>query len=613
MGRLDPGQSGQRARHVSTGRCESTGITMTSALTDHESARQISDRLMILRKDGGVLLTLALSLPLVSGGLLVAQAWLLAHVLGMIIEGGVPVSDLSAAIAGIAGLWILRAVLGQASEQAGTVGAERIKSQLRTSLLEHLLATRRKPGMAPASGAVSAAMIEQVDALEAYFARYLPALVNATVLPLAFAVVMIPLDWIVATLFLVSAPLIPIFMALAGLGAQAATDRQASAFARLSGYFSDRLRGIVTLKLFGRERAATAQVHEASEELRKRSNAVLAIAFLSSAILEFFAALGIAGVALYVGLTYLELLPFHPGLTLSAGLFALLMAPEVYQPLRQLAAHYHDRAAAKSALGEIEAQVCDYAAPRLLPAQPITRQTCPRASSLAVRNLGVVTTTGDTILDALDLNLAPAEHLALLGPSGSGKSTFVRAIAQLGPYSGNIELGETDLAAMQSYELRQRVVIVGQKPWIFRGTVADNIRFARPKAAEAKIERAAQTAGVAAFLRELPNGLDTRVGEGGYGLSGGQAQRVALARLFLTDPDLVLLDEPTAHLDADTQADVLDAIIEFCTGRSLIVVTHAAAVAARADRVLQLVGGGLMPMPMPYHPTGKQAGKERVA
>jgi ATP-binding cassette, subfamily C, bacterial CydD len=551
---------------------------------------------MGLRALGGHALTLAIAAPLISGVLLLIYAWLLAQTLGRTIEGGESLWAVLGLVATMAAIIIARAVLGMIGEQAGTIGAEAIKKSLRDRLFSHLLAQRHTLGLKPASGAVAAALIDQVDGLENFFARYLPAMIAAAILPVAFAVVLFPIDWVVALLFLFTAPLIPVFMALAGWGAQAATDRQANALSRLSAHFADRLRGLLTLKLFGREVDAINDVHTASEALRRRTNAVLRIAFLSSAILEFFAALGVAGVALYVGLTYLGFLGINPGLTLSAGLFALIMAPEVYAPLRQLAAHYHDRATARSALAEIENLV---AAPDNLRSADVTPPATASkpAARLAIDGLTVKTATGAAILDGLDLDLAPGRTLAIMGPSGIGKSTLARAIARLTPFEGSITLDDHPLSEWPEPELRGAIALIAQKPRIFTGTIAENIGFADPLAARASITSAADRALVTEFTASLPAGLDTLVGEGGYGLSGGQIQRIGLARLFLTDPALIILDEPTAHLDPETETQVLDQVFAFADGRTLIILTHSATVAARADAVLRMAGGKLLPTP----------------
>ncbi len=566
---------------------------------------------MGLRGLAGGALNLAIATPLVSGVLLVIQAALLANVLGLTIEDGVPLLSVAPLIGWIAALILLRALLAVLGEQAGQAGAEAIKQSLREKLFGHLLAGRHGLHLAPASGAVSAGVVDQVEAIEPFFARYIPAMISAAFLPVAFVVVLMPIDWIVGVLFLLTAPAIPLFMALAGMGAQAATDRQASAFARLSGHFADRLRGLTTLKLLGRQKTATEEVYLASEDLRRRTNAVLRIAFLSSAILEFFAALGVAGVALYVGLTFLGLLPFHPELTLVAGLFALIMAPEVYQPLRQLAAHYHDRAAARSALVEIERHIAKIDALALASpaAAPVTRHG---PAALSVRALDVVSETGASILNHLSLDLRPGEAVAIMGPSGCGKTTLARAIARIIPASGSITLDGRPLEEIAETHLRNTLVFITQKPRIFHGTIAENIAFAAPDAAESAIHAAAERALVNSFADELPNGLNTLVGEGGAGLSGGQAQRVALARLFLTDPSLVILDEPTAHLDGDTEARLLDAIFEFCSDRSLIILTHSRPTAHRADRILRLAAGELLPIPHRLHAVGENRGDNRT-
>ncbi|UYQ73199.1 thiol reductant ABC exporter subunit CydD [Pelagibacterium flavum] len=573
--------------------------------TDTIAPAKGASNLMGLRTLGGHALTLAIVTPLVSGVLLVVYAWLLAQTLGRTIEDGESLAAVMGLIGAMAVIILARAVLGMIGEQAGTIGAQAIKKSLRDRLFSHLLAQRHALGLKPASGAVAAALIDQVDGLENFFARYLPAMIAAAILPVAFAVVLFPIDWVVALLFLFTAPLIPVFMALAGWGAQAATDRQANALSRLSAHFADRLRGLLTLKLFGREADAINDVHAASEALRRRTNAVLRIAFLSSAILEFFAALGVAGVALYVGLTYLGFLGINPGLTLSAGLLALIMAPEVYAPLRQLAAHYHDRATARSALAEIGSLV---AAPDALQSADLAPPAAAGkpAAGLTINGLTVQTALGTPILNALDLDLPPSKTLAIMGPSGIGKSTLARAITRLIPFDGAIGLDGRPVADWSEPDLRGALAFIAQKPRIFTGTIAENIGFADPLANRAAIASAADRALVTAFATALPDGLDTLVGEGGYGLSGGQIQRIGLARLFLTDPALIILDEPTAHLDPETEAQVLDQVFAFAAGRTLIILTHSATVAARADSVLRMAGGKLLATPHRAKPSASR-------
>lgn len=573
--------------------------------------------------------------PVISGALLIAQAWLLARVIERAVVDGAGLGVLAPWLAGIAGLVLLRVSITRWGEVAGAQAAEAIKRSLREALFAQQLARPPQWSRQASSGELAASMVDQVDALEGYVARYLPARNAVAILPLAFCAFLMPVDWVVGLLLLITAPLIPLFMALVGWGAQSASQRHMKAIASLSGIFADRLRGLVTLRLYGRAQAEADTVTQASEDLRKRTMSVLRIAFLSSAVLEFFAALGVAGVALYVGLSYLDMIAV-PGTTLAlktglqAGLFCLLMAPEVYQPLRQFAAHYHDGEAAKAAVTVIAQTFDDLPAMRLgatakdqsTAAEPVTVGAAPhpgssrmKACSLELRGLDIVrlvrtapdhahAAQGDArshkplhvdhraelVLQDLRFSLAPGEHIALAGESGAGKSTLIEALAGLGNSPTRIFLDGMALADWPNGHLRQRVACLGQRAHLFHGSIADNIRLGRRDASDAEVLAAARLACVTDFAEQLPEGLDTQIGTRGHGLSGGERQRVALARIFLRDPGLILLDEPTTSLDAATEARVLEAILAFAKGRTLLIATHADAVARRMDRSLKIVG-----------------------
>ncbi len=556
------------------------------------------------------LAALSIGLPFFSGLLLLLQAWLLAGVLGDAIVGQRPLDVLWEAILLILLVVCLRAALSLFGEMAAVEVAERLKLGLRRTMFAGLMAASTAQDSARSSGALASTVIEQVEALEGYFVRYLPAMFQAALLPLIFAAAVLPIDWVVAVLFLVTAPLIPVFMALAGWGAEAASRTQADALNRLSGHFADRLRGLTTLKLFGEQTRETERVRAASEELRARTMRVMRIAFLSSAVLEFFAALGVAGVALYIGLTYLDLVSLRgTELTLAAGMFCLLMAPEVYNPLRLLAAHYHDRATAKAAVAEIEARLGELPgepAETVVPS-PVLRLGAGAAQSVELRAVSMTTPDGRPVLDHVDLAVQAGEHIAILGASGIGKSTLLEAVAGLRGFDGAIRLGGKPIGDIDEAELRTRIAVLGQRPRIFAGSIADNIRLGRRDADHAAVRRAAQLACVTDFADLLPEGLATRIGEDGLGLSGGEVQRVALARLYLRNPGLMLLDEPTAHLDAATELAVLDGLGEFAKDRTLIVVTHSHAVAARMKHVFRIAGGRLLPTPRPV-PAQSKAG-----
>jgi ATP-binding cassette subfamily C protein CydD len=565
----------------------------------HSGKTASASALNRLHGKGGWALVLAMAAPLVGGLLLVWQAWTLSDVLGRAIEEGEAASTLFPAIGLIVGLLAIRAGLGALGEQAGIIASEAIKRHLRQALFTQLLARPPRAADTPASGAAASAIVDQVEALDGYFARYLPAAMQAALLPLIFGAIILPLDWVAGLLFLVSAPLIPLFMALVGWGAQVATDRQARALSHLSGRFADRLRGLLTLKLFGREEAETAGIVEASEALRRRTLKVLRIAFLSSAVLEFFAALGVAGIALYVGLTFIDYLHLRTSpLTLQLGLFLLLMAPEVYNPLRLLAAHYHDRATAKAGLEEIERQLGS------LTIEPVAHaDIAPRLGpAIEVALSGLTLRTPDqqraVLVDAA-LDIPAGRHVALIGPSGSGKSTLLEAMVGLRMAEGPLTLDDQSLIDWPEQDLRARTFLLAQKPRLIHASIAANIGLSRPGANRSDIEKAAERARVAGFAAGLPAGLDTIIGEDGIGLSGGQAQRVALARLFLRDAGLILLDEPTAHLDAALEDEIMSAIRDYAQGRTLIVATHSLSVAARMDKAYRIAGGRLLETPVP--------------
>lgn len=547
-----------------------------------------------VRAAAGISRHLALALPLVAGLLLPVQAYLLAHVIDRAVRSSDPLTALSGPLIALFALLLGRAALNGLGEHFAARAAETAKAALRRRLVDTLLMRGPAWSRAQSSGQVSSYVIDQVEAMDGYLGRYMPALIQSAVLPVAFAAVVLPLDWVVGVLFVFTVPLIPLFMALAGWGAEAASQRQAAELSRLNGYFADRLRGIVTLKLFGREEAEVAGVATASGQLRQRTLSVLRIAFLSSAVLEFFAALGVAGVALYTGLSLLGLvnLRFVP-LGLETGLFCLLMAPEVYQPIRTLAAHHHDRAAARAAYEQIRRGFEDVATASAAPADRQPAAPLPTIA-LEIRALTVTSPDGQPILDGLDLTLRPREHLVISGESGVGKSTLLEAIAGLRPYEGAVRANGRELGEIAPADWRQSLAVFTQRNTLFAGTIADNIRLGRPDASLDEIRAAARRAEVLAFADLLPDGLDTRLGERGLGLSGGEAQRVGLARLFLRSPALLILDEPTAHLDPETEQAVLDALFSFAEGRSLIIASHAAALIARPCRQLRLEAGRLI-------------------
>ncbi|WP_417307994.1 thiol reductant ABC exporter subunit CydD [Devosia sp.] len=566
-----------------------------------DDAKAVSQALRQVTRLGGWHGRLAIALPLLASAMLLLQAWVLADILDRAIVAHEALTSLLPAVAVLMGLIAVRIGLISAGEIFSVGAGEAAKRRLRGGLARNLIAHRPTWTAARSSGGLAGLGVEQIEALDGYLVRYVPAMAQAAIVPLAFALVILPIDWMVGLIFLISAPLIPLFMALVGWGAEAASRAQAEALSRLGGRFADRLRGMVTLKLFGRADAEVESIRSASEELRGRTMKVMRIAFLSSAVLEFFAAIGVAGVALYVGLTFLDLVSLRgTELTLAAGLFCLLMAPEVYQPLRLMAAHYHDRGAARAALAELTAacETLPLDATATAEAEPMrSGDAVPLGVALAA--VHVATPTGRPVITGANLKLVPGERMALIGPSGCGKSTLIEAIARLRDITGTILVGDSPLESWTEAALRNEIGMISQRPHVFAGTIADNIRLGRSDACDTAVQLAAHRAAVTNFANGLPDGLDTAIGENGLGLSGGEVQRIALARLYLREPGLILLDEPTAHLDAATEQLVLDGLLDFARGRSLIIATHSPAVAARMDRVYRVAGGTLHPALVP--------------
>ncbi|WP_338074034.1 thiol reductant ABC exporter subunit CydD [Halomonas alimentaria] len=507
------------------------------------------------------------------------QLALLARFVSELLVAEVPVFDLAPLALGMLGLLGVRSLALFAQERLGVAASLALRHRVRAELLDHL-ARLGPAGLASRhSASLASQLVEQVEALDGYVARYRPQRLLAIIQPLLVLAAVAWLDWLAALFLVLSAPLIPLFMALVGMGAERLNREQFEAVSRLSGHFIDRVRAVSTLQLFGRTREATDEVHAAADDYRRRSLRTLRVAFLSSAVLEFFASVAIAVVAIYVGFGLLGYIGYGPSpeLTLYSGLLVLLLAPEFFQPLRVLSQHYHDRAAALGAADGLVA-LLDADVESL---RGVSEKTDPAPTGELVRLEGAcVDYPGrGRVLGPLDLTLVPGEVVAVTAPSGGGKSTLLQLLAGfLGPNEGRRRTAPGLTFAWMD-----------QRPLLIQGSLADNLRLAAPEADDARLVAALQHAGLGELLARLPEGLATVVGERGAGLSGGQAQRLALARIFLSDAPLVLLDEPTASLDADTEARVIAALGELAEqGRCLVIATHHPALMALADRCLAL-------------------------
>ncbi|WP_370682598.1 thiol reductant ABC exporter subunit CydD [Comamonas sp. GB3 AK4-5] len=444
----------------------------------------------------------------------------------------------------------------------------------------------------PPSGLAASAVAEQAEAIVPWLSRYQTAMWRVMLVSPVIALAVATQSWVAALILLLAAPLIPLFMAIVGWRAQAASEEQMVQLGQMNGFLLDRLRGMTTLRALGAVDATALRLRAHAESLRQRTMRVLRIAFLSSAVLELFSALGVAMVAVYVGfhlLGHLEFGAWQGKLNLGQALFVLLLAPSFFEPLRELSAVWHDRAAGEAAMQTLQQLT--------LPRQPLpgalhspSAHPEQAASHLLLQGVQVQAPGVDQALPAIDLEVQPGEHVALWGPSGSGKSLLLAQIAGLLPLSyGELHIDGVACTEATAAALRGRIAWMGQQPHVFAGSVARNVGLQRPGVSARAVAEAVEWAGLGQVLAARPS---NSLGEGGQGLSGGEALRLALARLATAAPQagLLLVDEPTAHLDQATADQVTEALLQLAQGRTLVVATHDPLLAARMHRTVVMPG-----------------------
>jgi ATP-binding cassette subfamily C protein CydCD len=525
------------------------------------------------------------ALGLVATALIVAQATLLARVIVGAFLGDESLAELGPLLVWLAVVSVARGLVDAGFEAGGRLGAARVMAELRSRLVRHLLLVRPGALQGESSGELATAAVQGVDALEAYFARYLPQVVLAAIAPLVVLAWTVPRDWQAAAILAVTAPLIPVFMVLIGRLAERTTQRRWRRLSRLGARFLDLVGGLETLRAHGRAEAQADSIAAAGEGYRRETMRALRIGFLSALVLELLAMIGVAMVAATVGVQLAE-----GALGLTAGLTVLILAPEAYMPLRRLGAQFHASADGMASAERIF-EVLDQPAAVSAPAAPRPAPD-PEREPLRLEGVHFSHPGRQEVLRGVGLTIEPGETVALLGPSGGGKSTLLSLLLRLAePSRGRIACGGVDLAEVDPAEWRRRIAWVPQRPTIFAGSIEENVRFAAPGAAPEQVLLAAADAGLLEVVERLPEGMATRVGEGGRRLSAGQAQRLALARAFLRDAPLLLLDEPTAHLDEETEIAVVEAIDRLVAGRTALIVAHRAELARRVDRVVELRDG----------------------
>jgi ATP-binding cassette subfamily C protein CydD len=528
------------------------------------------------------------------GLMLVVQAHLLARVVDGTLFSGQSLAQHTPLLLMLLAALLFRALLGVVKEWAGQQASIRIRRSLRGLLLNHI--NRLGPAYTgdQRSGELSSILLEQVEALDGFFARYLPQMALAAMLPLVILAFIFPVNWAAGLIFLITAPLVPLFMALVGTRAAEANRRNFAALSQLGSHFHDVVQGIVTLKLFDRSRAQVEVIEAGADEFRQRTMQVLRLAFLSSAVLEFFASISIAVVAVYLGFSFLGHLDFgywDAPVNLYQGLFILLLAPEFYLPLRELGTHYHARQEAVAAADKLRELL--EATPKAIAGEGAGLDATVHQISL--EGAGLTYPGRQTpVFTGVNLTLQRGRIVALVGPSGAGKSSLLQVLLGFRQLSeGQVKVNQTPLDMVGSYAWLEQVAWVSQHTTLFPGSLRDNLLLAAPEASEHALYLALEQANALEFVQRLPDGLDTTVGELGSGFSGGQIQRLALARAFLKDAPVLLLDEPTANLDRDSEQLVLESLQTLCAGRLVLMLTHRRSSMLRADEVWQLENGQL--------------------
>ncbi|MEU4486366.1 thiol reductant ABC exporter subunit CydD [Streptomyces purpurascens] len=539
--------------------------------------KPIDPRLLRYARATRVFLGAVVALGAVGAGLVIAQAMLIAEVVVGAFQHRMAVAELGTPLLLLAAVAAGRALVGWLTELAAHRASAAVKSELRGRLLER--SVRLGPGWLSGqrTGSLVALATRGVDALDDYFSRYLPQLGLAVVVPVAVLARVVTEDWVSAAIIVGTLPLIPVFMVLIGWATQSRMDRQWRLLSRLSGHFLDVVAGLPTLKVFGRAKAQAESIRRITGEYRRATMRTLRIAFISSFALELLATISVALVAVTIGMRLV-----HGEMDLYIGLVILILAPEAYLPLRQVGAQYHAAAEGLAAAEEIF-EVLETPV-------PASGSEAVPAGALAFEGVTVryPGRSADAVAD-VSFTVEPGETVALVGPSGAGKSTLLSVLLGfVRPAEGRVRAGGVDLADADLEQWRSRIAWVPQRPHLYAGTIAENVRLARPDADDDAVRRALRDAGALEFVDALPEGAETVLGEDGAGLSAGQRQRLALARAFLADRPVLLLDEPTAALDGATEAEVVAAVRRLAAGRTVLLVVHRPALLGVADRVVRL-------------------------
>ena len=551
------------------------------------------------------LLVVSVGLAVLSAIAVITQAVLLAGILADVIIGGADLPDVADRLVALAVVIGVRAGLAWASEEIAKRSAVSVTAGLRRDLLRKAATLGPRWRSGENSGELSVLATTGVDSLHDYVARYLPQLVLSVLIPLIMLGYLFTADLTSAIIVALTLPLIPLFMALVGWYTDRQTKAKWESLSRLAGHFADVIAGLPTLKVFGRAKAQAASVRRVTEDYRKTSMVTLRVAFLSSMVLELLASLSVALVAVAIGLRLV-----YGDMTLQVGLAVLILAPEAYLPLRQLGTQFHAAADGVAATAKVLAVLETPVAP------PGTRTDLPAVPGLRLESVTVGTPGQRGAVGPLTLRLPPGRITVIVGPSGIGKTTLLHLLAgMLGPDSGRVLLEgatgyrggsgpdggalvpDVDLADVDPGAWRSRLSWAGQGAALQAGSIRDNLALGNDGVDDAALRAAMVWADADAFVDSMDQGWNSPLGEGGSGISQGQRQRLSLARALARPSSVLLLDEPTASLDAETERRVLDGIARGAVGRTVVLVTHRSAPLAIADQVIELDSDAPLTLP----------------
>ncbi|HHF4074348.1 cysteine/glutathione ABC transporter permease/ATP-binding protein CydD [Haemophilus influenzae] len=533
-----------------------------------------------------------IALATLSALILVAQTYFLATLLDKLIMQNVPRDELIPYFLGLIIGFGMRAIILWVREKIGFRSGQLLRNHIRQKILDkiHLVGPatiNQKP-----AGSWASIMLEQVENLHNFYARFLPQQSLSAIVPVVIFIAVFPLNWAAGLILMLTAPLVPLFMIIVGIAAADNSQKNMDTLSRLSAQFLDRLRGLETLRLFNRTSEQTEHIENATEDFRETTMDVLKLAFLSSAVLEFFTSISIALMAVYFGFSYLGQIEFgtyNAPLTLFTGFFCLILAPEFYQPLRDLGTYYHDRAAG---IGAADAIVDFLEADYLTVHQNEKTISLESAVEISAENLVVLSTQGSALTKPLNFQIPANHNVALVGQSGAGKTSLINAILGFLPYKGSLKINGQELRESNLADWRKHIAWVGQNPLLLQGTIKENLLLGNIQANDEEINQALMHSQAKEFTDKL--GLHHEIKDGGLGISVGQAQRLAIARALLRKGDLLLLDEPTASLDAQSENLVLQALNEASQHQTTLMITHRIEDLKQCDQIFVMQRGEIV-------------------